>query len=103
MPGVSIGTMMIEMPWCFLTSGFGAHREPAVVGVAGERRPHLLAVDHVLVAVAHRARGERREVGAGAGLRVADAEVDVAREDLREEELLLLVGAEAHDRRPDAC
>jgi len=30
----------------------------------------------------HRARLERRKVGAGAGFRVADAEVDVTREDL---------------------
>ena len=67
--------------------GVGAHGEPAVVGVGGERRPHLLAVDDVLVAVAHGRVFSDGEVGAGAGLGVADAEVDVAGEDLRQEEL----------------
>ena len=44
---------------------------------------------------------QRGEVGAGAGLGVADREVQLALEDPREEVLLLLVGAVAHDRRPD--
>jgi hypothetical protein len=34
----------------------------------GQRRPHLLAVDDPLVAVAHGAGGETGDVGAGAGL-----------------------------------
>ena len=81
--------------------GIGAHGEPAVVGVAREAGPELLAVDHVLVAVEIRARGERGEVGAGARLAVADAEVDLAGEDLRQEERLLLLAAVARDRRAD--
>ena len=71
--------------------GVGAHREPDVVGVGREAREDLLAVDHVLVAVADGARLQRREVGAGVGLGVADREVDLAGEDLRDVELLLLL------------
>src|SRR5262249_27915609 len=67
-------------------------------GAAGE---HLVAVDHPLVAVEDRPRAQRREVGTRFGLRVADGEVDLAGEDAGEEERLLLVGAEPHDRRPD--
>ena len=78
-----------------------AHREPDVVGAAREAREHLLAVDHVLVAVAHGARLQRREVGARVGLGVADREVDLALQDLRHVELLLLLAAEAHDRGRD--
>ena len=91
--------MMIEMPLCFLTSWFGAHREPDVVGAARETREHLLAVDHVLVAVADGTGLERREVGAGVGLGVTDREVDLALQDLRHVELLLLLAAVTHDRR----
>src|SRR5215207_10724211 len=79
----------------------GADGEPAVVGAAGEAREHLLAVDDVLVAVAYGLRRQRGEVGAGAGLRVADAEVDLALEDAGQEVGLLIVGPEVHDRRPD--
>src|SRR5262245_23724024 len=84
-----------------LRLGVGADGEPAVVGAAGEAREHLLAVDDVLVAVAHGPGRQRGEVGAGARLRVADAEVDPALEDLGQELGFLLVGAEVHDRRPD--
>ena len=79
--------------------GVGAHREPAVVGVRGERGPHLLAVDDVLVTVANGPGLQRGQVGAGLRLGVADAEVQVAGEDLGQEEVLLLVRAELHDRR----
>ena len=81
--------------------GVGAAGQPDPVGVLDQRGPHLLAVDHPLVALAGGLGLQRRQVGARAGLGVADREVQVAGEDLREEELLLLVGAVAHDRRPD--
>ena len=79
--------------------GVGPRGQPDVVGVAGQRGVDLLAVDHVLVTVADGPGLQRGEVGARLGLGVADAEVDVAGQDLREEELLLLVGAVVHDRR----
>ena len=77
----------------------GAHGEPDVVGVAGEAREDLLSVDHVRVALAHGAGRERREIGAGSGLRIPDAEVERALEDARQEEALLLVRSEAHQAR----
>jgi hypothetical protein len=64
--------------------------------------PHLLAVDDVVVTVAHRRGAQRGKVGARPRLRVADGEVKVTRRDLGQEELLLLVGAERHDRRRHA-
>src|SRR5918995_1110048 len=63
----------------------GADRQPAVVGVAGQAGPHLLAGDHVVVAVADGPSAQRRQVGAGAWLGVADAEMDLAPQDLRQE------------------
>ena len=80
-----------------------AHREPDVVGVAGEAREDLLPVDHVVVAVAHGAGRERREIGAGAGLGVADAEVDRALEDARQEEALLLVACRSASGSAPRC
>ena len=48
--------------------GVGAGDEDAELGEVGQRGPDLLAVDHVLVAVADRPGAEVGEVGAGAGL-----------------------------------
>ena len=45
--------------------GIRAGGEPDVVGVLSQARPHLLSVDHPLVAVAHGGRLQRGEVGAG--------------------------------------
>ena len=79
--------------------GIGANGEPAVVGATGEGGPHLLTVDDVFVAIAHRAGLEGGEIGSGLGLGVADAEVDVTSEDRRKEVLLLPRGAVVHDGR----
>ena len=79
----------------------GADCEPHVVGLVGARREDLRAVDHPLVAVTHGLGAQRREIGPGIGLGVADCEVDLAGEDLREVFGLLLVRAECHDRRTD--
>ncbi len=81
--------------------GVGAGGQPDVVGPSGQRRVDLLAVDDVLVTVAHGPRLERGQVGARLGLGVTDAEVDVTGQDLREEEVLLLLRAELHDGRTD--
>ena len=48
--------------------GVGPREEQAPIGHVGVARPDLVAVDHVLVAVARRGRAQRREVGAGIGL-----------------------------------
>ncbi len=81
--------------------GVGAHGQPAVVGVAGQAGEDLLAVDDVFVTVEDGLGLERGQVGAGAGLGVADAEVDLAPQDLGEEPLLLLLGAVAEDGGTD--
>jgi hypothetical protein len=74
---------------------------PVISDQPGEAGPHLLAVDDPLVADADGTRREAREVRAGTGLRVADREVHLTSEDLRQEVLLLLLGTEAADRRPN--
>ena len=51
--------------------GVGAHVQLTPVGAVPERRPDLLAVDHEVVAVAHGAGAQRREIGAGFRLRHA--------------------------------
>ena len=83
--------------------GIGAGQQHHPVGHVGERRPHLLAVDDVVVAVLHRPRLQRGQVGAGVGLRVALAPDLLAGEDLRRVALLLLLGAVRDDRRARPC
>ena len=73
--------------------GVGADQREDRVGHVGGGGPDLLAVDDVLVAVAHGARLEAAEVGAGAGLGVALRPRDLAGEDVADVLLLLLLGA----------
>ena len=101
-PGVRMSTRNIEMPTCFFTSVFGAREQQAVVGGrVGVAVPDLLAVHDVVVAVAHRARLEGREVGTGLGLGEPLAPQHVAGGHARQVARLLLRGAEAHDQRTD--
>ena len=80
----------------------GAHRQPDVVGLLGAAREDLGPVDDVLVAVAHGPGAQRRQVGAGLGLGVADGEVDLARPGSRAGRSVFCSSrAVAHDRRPD--
>ena len=79
----------------------GADGEPAVVGVASQAGPHLLPGDHVTVAVADGFRAQRGEVGAGVGLGVPDAEVDLAPQDAWQVVVALLLAAEMHQRGCD--
>jgi hypothetical protein len=60
--------------------------------------PHLLAVDHVRVAVLGRARLDRLDVGAQLGLGQREGRSQLARRHLREVLLLLLVRAELHQQ-----
>ncbi len=94
--------MKTDSPLCFGRGRVGPGGQPDVVGVLDGAREDLLAVDHVLVPVAHGPRLQRRQVGARRGLGVADGEVDLAAEDAGEDPLLLLVGAEGHQGRTDA-
>ena len=93
--------MKIEMPLCFLTVGIGARREPDVVGVRRAAGEHLLAVDDVVVAVAHCGGAQRRQIASRRRLGVADRELDGAVQDRGQELLLLLLGAALRERRPD--
>ena len=79
----------------------GARGEPDVVRVLAVGRVDLLAVDHPLVAVAHRGGLQAREVGAGGRLGVADADQELAVRDLREDLGLLRLAAPLHQHRAD--
>ena len=57
----------------------GANECQQEVGVVGARRPHLLAVDHEVVAVADRARAQRCQVRTGAGLAHPERRGDLGR------------------------
>ena len=83
----------------------GAREQHAPLGLVRERRPHLLAGDDVLVALEHRARLQRGEVGARLGLGEALAPHLVGRQDRREEALLLVVACRARSRsaRPSSA
>ena len=92
-PGSLVSTIRIEMPLCLSAAGSVRHGEPDVVGAVGAAGEDLGAVHHEDVAFAHGARLERGEVGARAGLGVADREVDLAAQDSRQEALLLRLAA----------
>ena len=83
-----------------LGGGIGAAQAEDPVGVLRQRGPGLLAVDDVVVALAHGRGLEAGEVGAGAGLGEALAPPVVERRHARQEPLLLLLGAEGDDHRP---
>ena len=67
-PGWRIGTAKAREALVLRHAGVGAREQEAPVGDVGVAGPDLVAVDHVLVAVARRRRAQRREVGAGVGL-----------------------------------
>ena len=77
--------------------GVGAGHEQPPPGGVGQGRPHLLAVDHPLVAVAHRPGGEPGHVGPGPGLAEELAPDLLAGEEGPEVALPLLVGPVGED------
>ena len=85
--------------------GMRLPREGGMIGPAArtwrERRPHLLAVDDPLVAVAHGAGADVREVGAGAGLAEQLAPDLFAGADRREPTRALLGRRNREQRRCD--
>ena len=81
--------------------GVGAADHEAPVGPGGQRGPHLLAVDDPLVAVEVGLGLHVGQVGAGVGLGVALAPAARRREDAGQEAVLLLVGAEGDEGRPE--
>ena len=102
MPGVFMSTSRNEMPSCrFAAFGIGAHQHEAPVGMMRGRGPDLLAVHHVMVAVALRRGLQRGEVGSGARLGKALAPPIVEVGGARQEALLLLLGAELDQHRAD--
>ena len=77
----------------------GAREDEDHVRVLRERDPRFLTVDHVMIAVAFRTRGERREIGTGTRLRVALTPPILAREDAGQVVRLLLFASEVDDHR----
>ena len=67
-PGCRMSTMKKVIPRCLGRSWIGAGQQDPHVGVVGARAPHLLAVDHPLVAVALGPGRQAGQVGAGARL-----------------------------------
>ena len=86
------------MPLCFTASGFGAREHDAEARHVRERRPHLLAVERPLVAVAHRARREAGDVGPGTGL-AEHLAPDLFAGEQRPQVALLLRFRSVHDER----
>ena len=81
----------------FRPVGAGPHHGHVDVAVAGAGNELLGAVDHIVVAVAHGPRLQRRRIGAGARLGQAVAAQPFHRGQLRQETLPLFVAAEAVD------
>ena len=84
-----------------MRSRLGAAHHEAPVGLVGQRRPHLLAGHHPLVAVELGLGLHVGQVAAGVGLGVALAPQLLAGHDGREEAGLLLGGAVLDDGRAD--
>ena len=100
-PGVSRGTRTIDCWRCGGAVGVGlAHDDEDLAAlVGGTAGPPLAAVDHVVVAVADDRRLDVAGVGRGdVGLGHREAGPDLALEQRLEPPLLLLVGAEQHER-----
>jgi hypothetical protein len=81
--------------------GVGAGQQEDVVGELGLGGPHLLAVDHPLVAVEFGPGLERGQVAAGVGLGEPLAPGDGPVEDAGDELLLLLLGGPLQDGGAD--
>ena len=79
----------------------GPHQAEDPVGMLGQRRPGLVAVDDVVIAVAHRLGPDGSKVGAGARFRITLAPPVLAGEDSRQILLFLRVVAEGVDDRAD--
>ena len=83
-------------------SGVGAGHKVNMGGVMGRRGVHLLAVNDVLIAVAHGATLQTSQVGAGLRLGEAQRENDLPVNQPRDEMLLLLFGPCGQDGRSAA-
>ena len=81
--------------------GVGAGQQEDVVGVVRLGRPHLLPVDHPLVAVELGPGLEAGQVRTGVRLAESLAPRDLALQDARDELLLLLLRAPLQERRAD--
>ena len=79
----------------------GAHERQQHVGVVRAGGPHLLPVDHEVVAVAHGPGAQRRQVGARARFAHPERRGHLGPQDRHGPLLLLLVGAERDQRRGD--
>src|SRR5690606_13058845 len=71
-----------------------ARQQPDVRAIVCASREHLLAGDHVVLAVALRAGDEAGEIRARAGLGIAEADLELAAENPRQVLLLLLFRGE---------
>ena len=85
-------------PWRFGTDGVGAGETDREVRDVRPRGPDLLAVEDPLLAVAHRAGGERRQIRSRARLAEELAPLLRGCDDRRQEPQPLLLGAVREER-----
>src|SRR5690606_30835647 len=78
-----------------------SHQAEDHVGVLAQGGPGLLAVDDIVIAIAHRAGLQRGQVGTGARLGVTLTPPVLPGQDARQVFLLLLFGTELDDHRSD--
>ena len=98
MPGRSIGKQEERDPLVLGRVGIGASHQDAPVAVAPAAAPHLLAVDHEVVAVELGSGGQAGQIAACARLAEQLAPHVVGPQRGSEVPFLLLVGAEAEQR-----
>ena len=88
------------MPDCCL-AWVGAHQAEHPIGEMTQRVPGLLAVHHEVVAFAHRTGPQRGQVRSRAGLGIPLTPPGLARQNGRQESLLLFRCSEGHEHRRD--
>ncbi|MNQ67660.1 hypothetical protein D3C85_821910 [compost metagenome] len=86
-------------PTLLLGLGVGADQAKHPVGVVGVGGPGFLAIDHVVLAIAHCAGFQAGKVGAGTRFRVTLAPPVFAAENARQKTRFLLGGTELDDHR----
>src|SRR3546814_4477763 len=79
------GVQTCALPILLLRILVGADEEESPVGMLRQRRPGLLPVDDIVVAVAHGRRAQAGKIRTRARLRIALAPPILARQDARQE------------------
>ena len=101
MPGLFMSISKKRDAGLLLRLGVGAHQAKDPIRILAERIPGFLAIDDVLIALAHRAGAQGGQIRTGARLGIPLAPPGLARADLGQKTLLLRGAAERDEHGSD--